>query len=284
LAFARCGVDLALCDQEGDALQKTAAQASEMGRRVLQQVFDVRDDAAQVGFFGAVDKVFHRVDILVNVVGGARVRPFLESTPEDWERDIMWNYRYLVCSTYEAARLMQSNGGSIISITTIEAHRGAPYLSVYAGAKAAVENFSRSVAVELAPSHIRVNTIAPDMTPTPGVRRSGMYWPPIRRHSPEEVARMRYENAIPMGRPGRPEDIANCALFLASDLSNYVTGQVLHVDGGTWASSGWNNWHGLGFRIFAPTPYIEAMLDAPEEFAADTVAAETDPTWLLPEY
>jgi NAD(P)-dependent dehydrogenase (short-subunit alcohol dehydrogenase family) len=282
LALAHCGVDLALCDREGDALRETAAESKGIGRRVLERVFDVEDDSAQVEFFRAIDEEFGHIDVLVNVVGGGRARAFLESGPEDWERDISWNYRYLVRSTYEGVRRMGTHGGSIINITTIEGHRAAPYLSVYAGAKAAVENFTRSVAVELAPLGIRANTIAPDKTPTPGVVRSGLYYPPIRRHPPDEVARMRYEIAIPMGRPGRLQDIANCALFLASDLSSYVTGQALHPDGGAWASSGWLNWPGIGFRPSAPSPIIEAVLDSPEDFPAHSPSGDSDPTWLSP--
>jgi NAD(P)-dependent dehydrogenase (short-subunit alcohol dehydrogenase family) len=110
--------------------------------------------------------------------------------------------------------------------------------------KAAVTNFSRTLAVELAPHGIRVNTIAPDQTPTEGMPFDG---------DPRT-----YQTGIPMGRKGAYEDTGNCALFFASELSNYVTGTTLHPDGGAWASSGWFNWPGLGFFNNPPESVFDA--------------------------
>jgi NAD(P)-dependent dehydrogenase (short-subunit alcohol dehydrogenase family) len=145
------------------------------------------------------------------------------------------NFGWLLHSTQLAARQMrkQGHGGSIISITSIEGHRAAPGYAVYAGMKGAVTNFSRTLALELAPDRIRVNTIAPDQIPTEGM--------------PMEYDQRVITAGIPMGRQGTYEDLGGCALFLASDLSEYITGTSLHPDGGAWASAGWWNWPELGY-------------------------------------
>jgi NAD(P)-dependent dehydrogenase (short-subunit alcohol dehydrogenase family) len=134
--------------------------------------------------------------------------------------------------------------GSIVNITTIEGHRAAPGYAVYAAAKSAVESFARSLAVEVAPYGIRVNNVAPDFVPTPGLARlaGGAGGP-----TPEVV-----RAAIPMGRAGEVRDVSHCVVFLASSLASYVTGSTLHPDGGTWASSGWLNWPGSGWSNFPP--------------------------------
>jgi NAD(P)-dependent dehydrogenase (short-subunit alcohol dehydrogenase family) len=153
--------------------------------------------------------------------------------------------------------LRSAGGGSIINFTTIEAHRSAPGNAVYAGAKAAVTHASRTLAVELAPDGIRVNTIAPDMTPTERPRTVSFTARPD-----SEQGAIGAQYAVPLGRLGRYDDISGCALFLASDLSAYVTGQTLHADGGTFASSGWTYWPGsggYGSSGFLPIPPQHVM-------------------------
>jgi 3-oxoacyl-[acyl-carrier protein] reductase len=268
LALARCRVDLALADRKAEPLEATAADARELGATVHTDVFDVRDEEAQVRFFADIDDAFDRLDILVNVAGGVIEGDFLDSDPETWERDYAWNFRYVLRSTQEAARRMRDHGGgNIVNLTTVEAHRAAPGFSVYSGLKGALTQFTRTIAVELAPLGIRANAIAPDQTPTPnlGISIQPDYFPPIVDHEPKEVFDLMLENAIPLGRAGAIDEVADAAVFLASDLSSYITGQTLHVDGGAFASSGWFNWPGLGFRCRVPTDVAEAMLDLPTE-------------------
>lgn len=136
----------------------------------------------------------------------------------------------------------------------IEAGRGAAGFAVYAGAKAATTNFGRALAVELASEGIRVNSLAPDITPSKGnfnamstQRRAHAAAFPDQQ--PKAMAVY-----IPMGEPPMPEHLADAVLFLASDLSRFVTGGTIHVDGGTWAASGFLNWpHGDGYSP-APGP------------------------------
>jgi NAD(P)-dependent dehydrogenase (short-subunit alcohol dehydrogenase family) len=127
---------------------------------------------------------------------------------------------------------------------------------VYAAAKAAVEQFGRTLAVELAPDGIRVNNVAPDYVPTPNMSK---FAASLSAGGDEGAGMSSPEGqrvAIPMGRAGVPADISGCVVFLASALSRYVTGTTIHADGGTFASSGWFNWPGTGWANYAPTPFL----------------------------
>ena len=119
-------------------------------------------------------------------------------------------------------------GGSIISVTSIEGVRAAPGYAAYAAAKAGVINYTKTAALELASYGIRVNAIAPDITLTEGLTALN-----------SEAAASVMGNIVPLGRPGHVDEIACTAVFLASDMSAYLTGQTLHVDGGTQAAGGW---------------------------------------------
>jgi NAD(P)-dependent dehydrogenase (short-subunit alcohol dehydrogenase family) len=133
-------------------------------------------------------------------------------------------------------------GGSIVSFTTIEAHRGAAGYAAYAGAKAGLVNFSRSLAVELAPERIRVNLVAPDTTPSRSIERALRPEALEAMGTTEERVEKGFATYVPMGTPPPVEAVGHAVLFLASDLSSWITGTTLHVDGGTWASSGFLQW------------------------------------------
>jgi len=235
LDFARAGMKLVLCDKNEELLDGTVADVTAAGEAPLAALIDVRDaDALTQAFTDAIAH-FGRIDVLVNVAGGTFKADFLDTNVRGWDAIIRTNFGWLLLSTQLAARQMreQGDGGSIINLTSIEGHRAAPGYAVYAGMKGAVGNFSRTLALELAPEGIRINNIAPDQTPTEGMQMN---------YIPEVI-----QAGIPMGRQGTYEDIGGCALFLASDLSKYVTGTTLHPDGGAFASAGWYNWPGLGY-------------------------------------
>ena len=172
--------------------------------------------------------------------------------PAGWDALIKTNFTWLLHSTQLAVARMQTAGGSIINITSIEAHRAAPGYAVYAAMKAGVTSLTRTLAIELAPKGIRVNTIAPDYIVTPGLAS-------LTEGVREEVVALQHRIGTPMGRVGQLEDAGGCALFLASNLSSFVTGTTLHPDGGAIASAGWFNWPDGGYSNQPPQHIVEFL-------------------------
>lgn len=173
------------------------------------------------------------LDVLVNNVGHyVHAKPFDMLGGDEIETIVNTNLTSLLSVTHAMLPLLKAAapGSSIVNITSIEAYRGIPTCSVYAAGKAAIAGFTKSLALELGPIGVRVNDIAPETTDTPQT--------PIQYMIPEEN-REHIERWIPLGRFGRPEDCANAALYLASDMASWVTGTVIHVDGGALAAAGW---------------------------------------------
>jgi NAD(P)-dependent dehydrogenase (short-subunit alcohol dehydrogenase family) len=256
LDLARAGMHLALADRDPGALDEVAAVLADGGGEVLTAALDARDADALSAFFDRSDDRFGaRCDVLVNVVGGTFRQPFAKSNPRGWDALIRTNFTWLLHSTQLAvARMQRQGGGSIINITSIEGHRAAPGYAVYAAMKAAVTSLTRTLAVELAPDHIRVNTIAPDFIATPGLDA-------LAGSADGEISALQHRIATPMGRIGTFEDAGGCALFLASNLSSFVTGSTLHPDGGALASAGWFNWPTEGFLNHPPHHILARLLD-----------------------
>jgi 3-oxoacyl-[acyl-carrier protein] reductase len=247
--LAANGVRLAVIDIDAEAADLLRRSLADAGHDALVHHADARDPDALAGLFAAVDERWGRLDTLVNVVGGTFRAPFLDTTAKGWDALLRTNLLHVLHACSLAAPRMQAGGrgGSIINITTIEAHRAAPGFAVYAAAKAAVEQFGRTLAVELAPDRIRVNNVAPDYTPTPNMAKLSGNGDDGGMSTPAGV-----RIAIPMGRAGLVTDVSGCVVFLASGLSAYVTGSTLHPDGGTFASSGWFNWPDSGWANHAP--------------------------------
>ncbi len=229
-SFAACGVQLALCDRIGEGLEQTAKEIrEEFGVDALLSVMDVRDPAAVEAFCAAIKERFGRVDILVNNAGGGFYAAVMDVSPGGQTALVNENFTQVTHFVRGCVPLM-TEGGSIINITTVEVTRAAPGFGIYGAMKAAVEHLSRTLALELVFKGIRVNTIAPDAIPTPGDEGLG--------ESAMQGGREKYDPKVPMGW-GNEDDCAGPALFLASDLSRFVTGTTLHVDGGSSAASGW---------------------------------------------
>lgn len=172
-----------------------------------------------------------RIDVLVNNVGDYRplVR-FEKSTPESWQRMYDVNLRHVFAVTRAFLPSMIEQGrGVIVNVHSVEGMRGYPGDPVYAAMKAAVAHFTTSLAVNVGRHGIRVNGIGPDLTQTPQVDYLTGY----------EEQQDLWPSWAPVGRVGSPEDQARVALFLASDLSSYITGHNIPVDGGTKAGGGW---------------------------------------------
>ena len=211
--------------------ERDAAAASSLADEVgaLACVTDVRD-ADQVDI--ALGTTLERLgvpSILVNNAGGVFWSGLLDTSPNGWEALIRINLTQVMLCTQRVARAVVDAGtkASIINVSTIEGVRAAPGFAAYAAAKAGVFNFTKTAALELAPHGFRVNGLAPDFTLTESLAKMAP--------AGEENAKL----MVPLGRAGDVDEMAGAAVFLASDLSSYVTGQTLHVDGGTAAAGGW---------------------------------------------
>jgi NAD(P)-dependent dehydrogenase (short-subunit alcohol dehydrogenase family) len=222
-AFHEAGARVALGDVRRPALERTAAA---LGPDVFTHVVDVRDAGGVAAFVEAAEKALGPVTIAVANAGIYPNTPVLDMTVEEWDRVMETNGRGVFLTCQAAARRMVAAGtaGKIITISSGAHASGRAGAAHYCASKAAVVMFTRVLALELAGRRINVNCIAP------GLVKVDSETSPI---SPE------YETAltkqIPWGRAGTPADIANAALFLASPLADYMTGEVLAVNGGTSA-------------------------------------------------
>jgi NAD(P)-dependent dehydrogenase (short-subunit alcohol dehydrogenase family) len=220
-AFARFDAHVAICDRDVENLDKTATDVEAAGRRVVAGELDVRDGEAVSTFLGTVQAELGAVDVLVNNAGGGFYANFVDVNDKGQDSLVRENFVSVTHFIRGVVPLMPDAGGSIINLTSIEAHRAAPGFAVYSAMKAAVASLTKSLALELGPQHIRVNCIAPDVIPTPGIGQE------MGVHTPLPVE-------------GHVDDIAAAAVFLASDMSRFVTGTTIHVDGGNLAAGGWH--------------------------------------------
>jgi NAD(P)-dependent dehydrogenase (short-subunit alcohol dehydrogenase family) len=255
--LAKAGVQVAVCDRDEAAVAAVEPLLAELPARTMVRHADVREPDAMEAFFAEIDDSFGRVDILVDVPGGGFVAPLMSTRPKGWNAIIRQNFTYVLDTTQRSVQRMQAqgDGGSIIYVSSIEAHRAVPNRAVYGAMKAGLVSLAKTLALELGESRIRVNTVAPDVFPTPATG----FVEPV-----DEAlgrARIRSASGIPLGRTGTGEDLSGCILFLASDLSVYVSGTTIHVDGGTLASSGWFNWPGSGWANLFPEDVL-SLYDA----------------------
>lgn len=259
--LAANGVRLAVVDIDAEAVDAIRHSFATDGADAILHHGDARDPETLAALFDAADDRWGRLDTLVNVVGGVFKAPFTETRPKGWDALLRANFLHVLhaCSLAVPRMRAGGRGGSIVNLTTIEAHRAAPGYAVYSAAKAAVAQFARSLAVEVAPDGIRVNNVAPDYTPTPAMLR--LAGADNEKSPTDRDVRV----AIPMGRPGRVTDVSSCVVFLASGLSAYVTGTTLHPDGGTFAASGWLNWPESGWSVQPPPRVVELLGQSSDE-------------------
>ncbi len=229
--FARFGAVVAVCDRDAAGLDEMVAALDANERPWCARVFDVRDGDAVRGFVREVEAEHGRVDVLVNNAGGTFFAPFVDVSPKGEQTLVAENFLQVTDFVRCVVPSMPA-GGSIVNLTSIEAHQAAPGFAIYGAMKAAIAHLTRTLALELAPRGIRVNAIAPDAIPTGGDRdvRAGML-----------AAGADYDPAVvpPLGFMGTPADAAAAAVFLASDMARFITGTTIHVDGGNWAAGGW---------------------------------------------
>lgn len=233
------GASVAIWEQNPDSCASSAEEVGALGIPT-----DVRDGAQVDSALARTTQELGTLSILVNNAGGVFASPILDTTENGWDALYRANLRHVLLCTQRVARAMVGAGisGSITNITSIEGVRAAPGYAAYAAAKAGVINYTKTAALELAPHGIRVNALAPDITLTEGIKAVA---PP--------GAEARFGHTVPMGRAGHVDEMAGAAVFLASDLASYITGQTLHVDGGTHAAGGWYHHPSTGVYSLGPT-------------------------------
>lgn len=219
--FTENGITTIIVGRDKEKLEKASAL---IGAGCHARTCDVSDLGSLPGFIETIVKDFGQVDILVNNAGINQKKPFVEVTDEEFQRIITTNLTAVFSLSREVVKdMLKRSSGCIINISSMAAQYGLPKVIAYSASKTAIDGITRAMAVELSPQGIRVNAIAP------GFIYSEMTAKAL-DSDPERKAKV--FSRTPMGRMGQPEDIANAALYLASDGAAFVTGVVLPVDGG----------------------------------------------------
>ncbi|MBA2534122.1 MAG: SDR family oxidoreductase [Rubrobacter sp.] len=207
-----------------DAAQSVVEEIESSGGRSVAVGADVSDPKEVDALVQKATDAFGRLDIMVNNAGLEHKMPFLETPFEVWQKTIAVNLTgaWLGCQAAAKRMVAQGEGGRIINVSSVHEDLAMPTNAPYCATKGGVRMLMRTLAVELAPHAITANNIAPGAIETPMDA-------PLEEH-PDQMKQLLSE--IPLGRMGKPEEVANLALFLASDDSSYVTGSTLFVDGG----------------------------------------------------
>jgi len=202
---------------------KVVDEISKAGGKAVAVQADVAKAADITRLFGETKKAFGKVDILVNNAGIYDFQPLEAVTAEHFHKQFDLNVLGLILTTQEAVKHFPATGGNVVNVSSVVSSRGVPAGSVYSATKAAVDAVTRSLAAELGPRKIRVNSVNPGMVVTEGVTSSGIH---------ESDMRKQIEAVTPLGRIGQPEDIAPAVAYFASEDSSWVTGETLYLTGG----------------------------------------------------
>lgn len=228
LGMADCGADVVIASRNLEHLEPVAREIKGKGRKVLSVTVDATDDKSAAKMVESVLKEFHRIDILVNAHGIAIRKPAETFPIDEWQKVMDINARgTFICCQAVGKVMIKQKSGKIVNLSSVRGRYGLPSdYAAYCASKGAVDTLTRTLACEWAKYNIFVNAVAPTVVETELTRPA--------LADPEYAKRMKAR--IPMGRWAYPEDIVGPAIFFASDASNFVTGQILYIDGGvtTW--------------------------------------------------
>jgi 7-alpha-hydroxysteroid dehydrogenase len=224
LAFAEAGADVVCAARTASDLEETVKLVGERGRRALAVTTDVTRTADLENLVARAKEEFGRIDVLVNNAGGTGPRPALQTSESYFENALRMNVTqaFLLSKLCIPVMVESAGGGAIVNISSRSANMVQTAFVAYGAGKAALEMMTRNLAPEIAPK-VRVNAISV----------GGVATQALEVVLTNEALRKQFDANTPMGRPGEVEDIAACALYLASPASAWVTGKIFEVDGGT---------------------------------------------------
>lgn len=222
-ALAREGAAVALCARDPDPLKKVAAELEASGAQVLAVKADVAQAVEVDHLMEACVERFGSLSILVNNAGITRDNLLIRMRDDEWEAVLSGNLKGAFHCTRAALRpMLKQRGGRIINLTSVIGVMGNPGQANYAAAKAGIIGLTKATAKEVASRGITVNAVAPGFIETDMT------------HALDPELQERIRAQVPLGRFGTPEEVADLVLFLASDRAAYITGQVIHINGGLW--------------------------------------------------
>lgn len=230
--LAEAGAKVIVADLDSEKGEEVEVELKNSGYEAEFVLADVSKESDVLKSVDAAKEKFGGLDILVNNAGIYPIKPVTEMTTEEFDKILDVNLRSVFMFTkYASAEMIKNGGGKIINITSIDAlHPSSVGLAAYDASKHGMWGFTKNSALELASHKIWVNAIAPGGIKTPGTGHDGKRNPQI-----EEITK-KFTEKIPMKRMGEPDEIGRVALFLASDLSSYMTGTQIVVDGGVLLS------------------------------------------------
>jgi NAD(P)-dependent dehydrogenase (short-subunit alcohol dehydrogenase family) len=225
--LAQAGCDVAVLDNEAERASLVADAVVAFGRKGVPIVADILDEASVRKAVADAEQALDGLDILVTIVGQALFKPLLDISLDEWDHDQSRNLRYFFVTARAVASSMvaRDTPGSMICVGSVDGMVGAPGHGAYGAAKAGLMHLVKTMAAEWGRNGIRVNAVAPGSITTPRLPET------------EQSRLLMEQSVIPLGRPGTTREVGGAVLFLASDLSSYVTGHTLMVDGGWMAAN-----------------------------------------------
>jgi len=218
LALAKEGCNVVISDMNPETCNKAASEVTSLGVKSMAITCNVAEKSEVDNLINSTIEHFGQLDILVNNAGIYPFKPFKDMTEDDWDKVMSVNLKGVFLCSQASSKVMKP-GSKIVNISSVASLIGFEGLVHYCTSKGGVNGFTRALALELAPQNINVNAVAPGAIETPGAKMT-------------DEAKQGTLGLIPLKRIGNPDDIAGAVVFLASDSSNYITGQILPVDGG----------------------------------------------------